>query len=86
VIRQTDRVIFNIDTVEQDFKTFMDRPIRLSTPLNGKESVIDSNSFDSFRNAVTEIAKEFPHKRAILTYKTNNEEILMDLHPVTGAA
>jgi len=50
------------------------------------EKTTTVSTLDEMRKDIFELAKQFPHRRMAITYKTVNEELLLEIHPVTGAA
>jgi hypothetical protein len=50
------------------------------------EKTVKPTSFDNLKKTILEMAKQFPHRRIVLTYKTEGEETHIEVHPVTGAA
>ena len=79
--------ILNFSRMEKEFDTtFRDRKVRLEIPSLHVEKTTVANSLDSIRKDIFEMAKQFPHRRLALTYKTSDEELLLEIHPITGAA
>jgi len=78
--------MLNIDRLESDFLSFRGKRIRLEVPSLEVEKEVTPTSFDKLREDIFQLSKQFPHKRMALTYKTNGEEIHLEIHPITGAA
>jgi len=78
--------VLNIDKLENDFDSFKNKRFKIEVPALHIERQVELTNFDKLRKDIFELSKQFPHRRVALTYKTNGEMILLEIHPVTGAA
>jgi hypothetical protein len=78
--------ILNLDEIESEFHRLESRKLRIGLPSLDKETVTEKTTFEDLKRSILDMAANFPHRRVVLTYKTLNEEIIIELHPVTGAA
>jgi hypothetical protein len=76
----------NLDEIEHDFDSRGGRHLKIVAPALNLVMEVEPTNFDKLRTDIFELAKQFPHKRMVLTHKTTEEEILLELHPITGAA
>jgi len=85
------REIVNFNSFQNDLqKRFpkFNRNITLLSPLV-KESKIDiiPNNITEVKNAILQIASNFPHRKCVLVYKINeNSNLTIKIYPVTDAA
>lgn len=78
--------IVNEEDLQENFDSFRDRRIKLEIPALEVEKEVTLDTFDKLRSDIFELSKRFPHSRIAVTYKTFNEEVRLEIHPITGAA
>jgi hypothetical protein len=81
------REILNFQNVEKQFqRRDRNKPVRIHSDMLEIDEVIHSMSFDSLKKDLLEMAEKFPYRRVALTCRRDNEEFILEIHPVTGAA
>lgn len=78
--------VLNLDRFKNDYDSLRGRKFQISVPALHMEKEIQEPTLDKIQKTIMELSREFPHKRIAMTYKTKDEEVVLELHPVTGAA
>lgn len=83
-----DREIMNLERIKNEYNSrCQHQKVQLTAPaLNVTHNIDNKLNFNDLQNNLFDMARQFPHKRMVLTYKTTDEEVIIEMHPVTGAA
>ena len=82
-----DRQIVNISRFKKEIEDKIDdRNVIISSPLFKDNIHLKPISFQILTNEILKFSDRFPHHKCAVTFKTNNESIVVEVSPVTDAA
>ena len=77
--------IVNYQFLKENLKDFRGN-LKIDVPCLHIQRDVDFIDMNSLKDVIYEMSTVFPHNRVAVTYKSNGEEVKLEIHPVTGAA